>query len=779
MLAGQRQALPEEGRMTAVFEREIGALRKRVEDPRLVRGEGQYVDDLRMPGTLEVAFVRSDYAHAKIGRIDLSAAEAAPGVVAVWDGSRVKDATRMANTIAIEEKNVSPLPPLAQGVVTLAGYPVVLVAAESRYAARDAAALVEIDYEPLPVVTSPEEALKDGAPLVWPELGTNVAYHFVREGGDVDGVFADAEHTLSLRLVHSRLAQVPMEPRGILASYDRANDLLTVWRSTQSPFGTRGTLAQVTGRPPSSIRVIAPDVGGGFGAKGGLYPDELAVVLLALQLDRPVRWTSTRMEDLLFTMQGRDQINLVDVAYTGEGVLTGLKVKTIHNVGGVLLTHGAAPPLRVRDFATGAYRFVAHRAEAYGVYTNTGPTGPYRGAGRPEAAYVAEQAVEAVAKALGLDPIDARRRNFIRPEQFPYKTPIGSVYDSGDYELATARALELAGYERLRAEQQQRRAAGEVVGVGVATTIEVSAQGTEYGSVEIQPDGSIVAKTGSSSHGQGHETSFAQVVADRLGVPFEKITVQHGDTATMPRGGGTGGSRSLVVGGSALSKASDAVIEKALKVAAAMLEVSVDDLSFVRGGVQVQGAPERRLELGEIAQAAQEGIGLPEGERGLKDDADFSAEVSAIPFAATVVVVRIERETGRVHVERMVVVDDIGTVVNPLIVYGQIAGGVTQGIAEAFYEHLEWDSEGQPLTATLQDYAVPTAHMVPDFEIAMTETRSPYNPIGAKGVGESGCVSAPPAITNAVLDALEPFGVQGIHMPFTSEKLWRAVNGRA
>ncbi|MGE3910742.1 MAG: xanthine dehydrogenase family protein molybdopterin-binding subunit, partial [Chloroflexota bacterium] len=574
--------------MTVVHDPEIGAFRKRVEDPRLVRGEGQYVDDFRLPGTLEVQFVRSDYAHAKINRVDISAAAAHPGVVAVWDGERVKDATRMANTIAIEDKNVSPLPPLAHGMVTMAGYAVAMVAAETRYQARDAAALIEVDYEPLPVVTDPEKAMKDGAPLVWPELGTNVAYHFVKDGGDVDGVFASAEHTLSLRLQHSRLAQVPMEPRGILASYDRANDMLTVWRSTQSHFGTRGSLAQALGRPASSIRVIAPDVGGGFGAKGGLYPDELAVVMLALTLDRPVRWTSTRMEDLLFTMQGRDQINLVDVAYTSNGILTGLKVKTIHNVGGVLLTHGAAPPLRVRDFATGAYRFVAHRAEAYGVYTNTGPTGPYRGAGRPEAAYVAEQAVEAVANALGLDPVDARRRNFIHPEQFPYKTPIGSVYDSGDYELATSKALEMAGYEALREEQRQARARGEIMGIGVATTIEVSAQGSEYGSVEIQPDGSIVATTGSSSHGQGHETSFAQVVSDRLGVAFEKISVRHGDTATMPRGGGTGGSKSLVVGGSALSKASDAVIEKAVKVAAAMLEVSVEDLSFVRGGVQVQ-----------------------------------------------------------------------------------------------------------------------------------------------------------------------------------------------
>ena len=377
-------------------------------------------------------------------------------------------------------------------------------------------------------------------------------------------------------------------------------------------------------------------------------------------------------------------------------------------------------------------------------------------------------------------PIEARRRNFIRPEQFPYKTPGGSVYDSGDYELATARALEMAGYEQLREEQRQARERGEIMGIGVATTIEVSGQGSEYGSVEIEPDGSIIAKTGSSSHGQGHETSFAQVIADRLGVPFEKIRIVHGDTETMPRGGGTGGSRSLVVGGSALSKASDAGDREGGQGGGG-------DAGSLAGrpGVRARrcpGAGRAGAAAGawrRSRQAAKEGVGLPEGERGLKDDTDFSAEVSAIPFAASVAVVKIERETGRVKLDRMIVVDDIGTVVNPLIVYGQIAGGLAQGVAESLYEHLEWDSEGQPLTATLQDYAVPTAHMVPNFELDMTITQTPYNPIGAKGVGESGCVSAPPAITNAVLDALAPFGITDIGMPFTrAEGLARAARRR-
>ncbi len=757
--------------------REVGAHRKRVEDPRLVQGHGQYVDDFRLPGTLEVALVRGTHAHARIRRVDLEAARNAPGVVAVWDGARVKDTPRLPNRVAIEEKHVSPLPVLAHEHVTMVGYPVAAVVATDRYLARDAAALVEVEYEPLPVVTSPERALEPDAPILHPSLGTNLAYHLVKEGGDVEGVFATAKHTLSLRLVHSRLAQVPMEPRGILASYDRDADLLTVWRSTQSPFGTRDGLSIALQRPAESVRVIAPDVGGGFGAKGSVYPDELVAVLLAMELGTPVRWVSTRMEDLQFTMQGRDQVNLVDVAFDDDGIMNGLKVRTIHNLGGVMMSPVAAPPLRVSDFATGAYGFRAHRAEGFGVYTNTPPTGPYRGAGRPEAAFVAERAVEEVARFLGLDRLEVRRRNFLRPDQFPYRTPVGSIYDSGNYERALDRALELVGYDHLREEQRQARDRGELLGIGIATTIEVSGQGFEFGSVEVEPDGTVVARTGSSSHGQGHETSFAQVVADQLEVPFERVRILHGDTADIPIGGGTGGSRSMVVGGSAVARAGQSVKQKAIRVAATLLEVAPDDLEYARGGVEVRGAPERRLELARIAEAAREGAGLADGEHGLRDEGQFQADGNAVPFAATIAVVRVDRETGRVQLERLVAVDDIGTVVNPLIVDGQVAGGLTQGIAEALYERIAWDEDGQLLTATLLDYAVPTAEMVPDYEMDLVETPSPFNPLGAKGVGESGCVSAPPAIVNAVLDALAPLGVDlsRLTMPLTSEKLWRAM----
>jgi carbon-monoxide dehydrogenase large subunit len=750
--------------------REVGSHRKRVEDPRLVRGQGCYVDDFRLPGTLEVAFVRSAYAHAELNGVSVEQARRAPGVVAVWTGEDVKDRPRLPSRLKLDQLKLSPLPALADGRVTCVGYPVAIVVADSKSQARDAAELVEVEYAPLPAVTTVEEAMRDGAPLVWPELGTNVAYHVLKQGGDVDGALA-RDRTLSIRVAHSRLAQVPMEPRAILASYDRQADLLTVWRSTQSPFLTRAQLSAVLGRPEESIRVIAPDVGGAFGSKSAVYPDEAAVALLAMQLDRPVRWVSTRIEDLQLTLQGRDQTNLIDVAYTDEGRITALKVRCLFNVGGVLLHPVAAPPLRVTDYGTGAYRIPAYRAEAFGVYTNTSPTGPYRGAGRPEAAMVAEQAVEAVARALGRDPLEVRRTNFLTPDEFPYTTPVGTVYDSGNYERGLRRALELAGYDELRAQQRQVLAAGkELLGIGIATTVEVSGQGQEFGSIEVSADGGIVARTGSSSHGQGHETSFAQVVAESLGVPFEKVRLIHGDTAELPTGGGTGGSRSMVLGGSALAASSEQIKARAVEIAASALEVSTADLVYADGGVHVVGVPERRLSLAEIARLAESANG------GLRHADTFVAPGDAIPFGALVAVVRIQRDTGKVRLERLVAVDDCGTVVNPLIVDGQVAGGLTQGIGEALYEQIVFGPDGQLLTSSLLEYAVPKASMVPEYELDLVETKSPNNPLGAKGIGESGCVSAPPAILNAVLDALEPLGVQRLDMPLTSEKVWRAIH---
>jgi carbon-monoxide dehydrogenase large subunit len=765
---------------TSALDSEIGAHRKRVEDPRLLRGEGQYVADLRLENVAEVAFVRSAYAHARLARVFVQSANQVPGVLAVWTGADVRHLPRLPNRArGVEQHHVSPLPALADTQVTMVGYPLAAVVATDQAIARDARDLVEVDYEPLRPITDAEQAMQPDAPALYSEFGTNVVYSISRGNREqAQQELSDAEQSLHLRIQHSRLAQVPMEPRAIAAVYDRATDHLTVWRSTQSPFLTRNALSVVLGRAESSIRVIAPDVGGAFGAKSSLYPDELTVVLLAMTLDRPVRWVSTRREDLAFTLQGRDQVNLVDAGFTADGQITAMQVRCIHNVGGVQLHPVATPPMRVVDYASGAYRIPTYFAEGLGVLTTTSPTGPYRGAGRPEAAFIAERTIEEVGRTLGLDPVDVRRRNFVRSSDFPYANGAGSVYDSGDYERVLARALEQADYSGLRQRQRQIReeaqAAGKpmpLLGIGIATTIEVSGQGQEFGSVEVAPDGSVIARTGSSSHGQGHETSFAQVVASTLGVPFERVKVLHGDTQETPSGGGTGGSRSLVVGGSALALSSERTKSQAIQIGAGLLEVAVEDVQYVDGGVQVVGVPDRRLTLAQIASAA--------GPGGLRQDDNFAANADAVPFGAAVAVVSIDRETGKVHLERLVAVDDCGTVVNPLIVDGQVSGGLAQGVAEALYEQIVFDDDGQLLTGTLLEYAVPTAEMLPDWELDLVATPSPNNPLGAKGIGESGCVSAPPAVVNAVLDALAPLGLDPVKtpldMPLTPEKIWRTL----
>ena len=757
---------------------EIGAHRKRVEDPRLLRGEGRYVEDLPLSNVAEVAFLRSAYAHARLVHVDVEAARRAPGVLAVWTGEQVRDVPRIPSRArGVTQHHLSPLPPLADGVVTMTGYPLAAVVATDRRLARDAVDLIDVEYEPLPAIASAERALDPDAPLVYPEFGTNLAYTVTKQGGDLAAAFARSERSLQLRLAHSRLAQVPMEPRGIAAHYEPHSDLLTVWRSTQSPFLTRNALSTALRRSEDSIRVIAPDVGGAFGSKSGMYPDELTAVLLAMVLDRPVRWISTRSEDLVCSLQGRDQVNLVDAAFDDDGLITGLQVRCIHNLGGIQLHPIATPPMRVTDYATGAYHIDAYRAEGFGVYTTTSPTGPYRGAGRPEAAFVAERTVEEVGRALGLDPVEVRRRNFIRPDQFPYTNGAGTVYDSGDYERVLNRALKLVDYTGLREKQRHMRAEAHregrplpLFGIGVASTVEVSGQGQEFGSIEVDSSGGITARTGSSSHGQGHETSFAQVVADTLGVPFESVRLLHGDTRETPTGGGTGGSRSLVVGGSALATSAEEIKKQAIQIASGLLEVSADDLAYANGSVHVVGVPDRRLSLGEIARANADG---------LRHADSFVSPGDAVPFGATVAVVNIDRDTGRVRLERLVAVDDCGTVVNPLIVDGQVSGGLAQGVAEALYERVIFDDDGQLITGSLLEYPVPTAEMLPDWELDLVETPSPNNPLGAKGIGESGCVSGPPAVVNAVLDALAPLGFDPLKMPLdmplTSEKVWRVI----
>ncbi len=761
--------------MVTVSGRLLGAPVKRVEDPRFVTGAARYVADIRLPGMLYVAFLRSPHASARIRRLDPSPARALPGVVAVLTGEDIAGLGDMPVNRVVEGMRVPPHPLLARDRVRAVGEPVAAVVAESAAVARDALDLIEVESEPGPAVVDPEEALKPEAPPVHPEFGTNVAYTFGREGGDVEGAFARADRVVRLRIAHSRIAAVAMEPRGALAVPDPATGELTVWISTQSVYNVRNALSAVLGEPDHRIRVIAPDVGGGFGSKGCAYREEVLTAYLARRLGRPVRVAAARNEDLLSTMQAREEVDYVEAAVSRDGRVLGLKVESIYNLGAFLQLSTPMPPLRTPVYCVGAYDIRNVRTRVTAVFTNTVPTGPYRGAGRPEAAFVAERLMDEVARELGLDPAEVRRRNFIRPDQFPYRTATGVVYDSGDYGRALDRALELVDYAGLRAEQARARARGELMGIGLATYIELSAQGWESGAVRVEPSGRVTVLTGSVPHGQGHETAWAQVVADQLGIPLENIRVRWGDTGAVPVGIGTFGSRSGALAGSALVVAAGKVKEKAIRIAAHLLEASPDDLVYEEGRVFVRGAPGRAVTLEQIARAAYSRAPAPGIEPGLEATAYFQAPHEGYSFGAYVAVVWVDPETGVVRLEKLVAVDDCGRVINPMLVEGQIHGGLAQGIGQALLERVAYDENGQLLTGSLVDYAVPRADDLPAFLVDRTETPGPGNPLGVKGVGEAGTIGAPPAIVNAVVDALAPLGVRHIDMPLFPERVLAAI----
>ncbi|MER3397429.1 MAG: carbon monoxide dehydrogenase [Chloroflexota bacterium] len=761
--------------MVTAAGRLIGAPIKRVEDPRFITGGARYVADIRLPGTLSVAFLRSPYASARIRRLDISRARALPGVVAVLTGEDVAGLGEMPVNRVVAGMRVPPHPLLVRDRVRTVGEPVAAVVAETPALARDALELIDAEYEAGSAVVDPEEALKPGAPLVHPEFGTNVAYTFGQEGGDVEGAFARADRVVRLKIAHSRIAAVAMEPRGALAAYDPATGELTVWVSTQSVYNVRNALAAVLGIPDHRIRVIAPDVGGGFGSKGCAYREEVLTAHLARTLGRPVRWVATRSEDLLSTMQAREEVDYVEAAVTADGRLLGLKVESIYNLGAFLQLSTAIPPLRTPVYCVGAYDIPNVRSRVTAVFTNTIPTGPYRGAGRPEAAFVAERLMDTVARELGLDPAEVRRRNFIRPRQFPYRTATGVVYDSGNYEAALDRALELVGYNKLRREQARAREQGKFLGIGLATYVELSAQGWESGAVRVEPSGRVTVLTGAVPHGQGHETTFSQLVADQLGVPVENIRVRYGDTAAVPVGIGTFGSRSAALAGSALVVAAERVKQKALQVAAHLLEASPEDLVYEGGKIFVRGAPGQAVTLEQVARAAYSRAPVPGIEPGLEATAYFQAPQESYSFGAYVAVVKVDPETGVVRLEKMVAVDDCGRVINPLLVEGQVHGGLAQGIGQALLERIAYDENGQLLTGSLLDYALPRADDLPVFIVDKTETPTPNNPLGVKGVGEAGTIGAPPAVVNAVVDALAPLGVRHIDMPLTPERVLRAI----
>jgi carbon-monoxide dehydrogenase large subunit len=760
----------------------VGQPLKRTEDPKLVTGRGQYVEDIKLPGLAHLVFLRSPHAHARVTRIRTDAARTAPGVVRVVTAAELGSLGPLSFMATIPGLKLVPCPYLARDVVDVTGVPVAAVVAESAVLARDAAELIEVDYEPLPPIADPERGLEPGAALAHAELGTNQAFSWPLKGGDVDGAFGRAAHVVKVRLDHNRLAGAPMEPRAVLARYDAGSDELTVWLTTQNPFLSRADLAAVLGFPEQKLRVIAPDVGGGFGVKGPLYREEIVAAKLALEIGRPIRWVSTRTEDLLTTIQARAAVSEAEAAVTADGEIVGLRAKAVFDLGAHLLSLSLVPPMSASTHIFGPYRIQNAELLSLGVYTNTAPTGPYRGSGRPVGVYLIERLMDEAARAAKLDPVEIRRRNFIPPGAFPHRTPFGPAYDSGDYARALDRVVELADYSGLRREQAAARGRGEIMGIGVASYVEsTNVLGWESGLVRVERSGKVTAITGSSPHGQGHETTFAQVIADHLGVAWQDVVVRHGDTLGAPQAIGTFGSRSAGLGGNALAQAAAQVREKGRRLAARLLEASPEDLQVVRGGFQVKGVPEKLVGWDRVGEFAHRGMGLPPQETpGLEATVFFRQDQPSWSFGAGLAVVSIARETGQVRLERFIAVDDCGNAINPLLIDGQIVGGFAQGMGQALLERIVYGEDGQLLTGTFMEYAIPRADDMPELIVDRTVTPSPLNPLGVKGVGEGSACVAPPAIVNAVVDALSPFGVRHIDIPLTSEKIWRALNtGRA
>ena len=761
----------------------VGQRMKRKEDPRLIQGLAHYVDDLALPGQLYAAFLRSPYAHARLQRIDRSAAERAPGVVAVLVGEDVRGVLGMIPTAsALPELKVPPHPPLAIEEVNHVGEPVAVVVADDRYRARDAVDLIEVDYEPLPAVTDPEKALEKNSPRVHAQFKDNQACLWKVEAGFPDKAFAKAAHVVRQRFVNQRLIPVAMEPRGVLASYDAGAEQLTVWSSTQITHLLRTQLAAMLNVPEMRVRVIAPEVGGGFGSKLNVYGEEALIAHLAMKLGRPVKWIETRRENFLATIHGRDQINDVEAAVTKDGRILALKVRLTADLGAYHQLLTAVIPTLTGLLLLGCYKIPAVKIEYVGVFTNKMATDAYRGAGRPEATFLIERMVDLVALDLGIDPVEVRRKNFPRPKDFPYSTPTGVIYDSGNYEATLKKALEQVDYTKLREEQKRLWKQGRYLGIGLSTYVEICAMGPssampaggwESGTVRIEPTGKVTVLTGASPHGQGQETSFAQIVADELGISPEDVIVTHGDTQAVPYGIGTFGSRATAVGGTAMFLSLQKLKQKLARMAGHLLKVDPKRIEIGEGKLFVKGSPKKSKTFLEVVQAAYMAKTLPAGfEPGLEATTFFEPSNFTFPFGAHVCVVEVDAETGDVHIRRYVAVDDCGNVINPLLVDGQVHGGIVQSLGQALLEEAVYDENGQLVTGELMDYAIPRAGDVPRLETARTVTPSPVNPMGVKGVGEAGTIAATPAVVNAVVDALRPLGVRDIRMPLKRERIW-------
>ncbi|MEO6880339.1 MAG: xanthine dehydrogenase family protein molybdopterin-binding subunit [Mycobacteriaceae bacterium] len=782
---------------TTASSREIGKSRLRKEDARLITGRTRWTDNITLPGMLHLAMLRSPFAHATITSIDITEAKAMPGVMAVYTGADFAETQgSLPCAWAVTPDMKSPAhPSIAVDTVHFAGEIVAIVVGRTQTEAIDALDGIDVDYDELPAVLDMEAALAEGADLVHPDLGTNKCALWVFDsaeagtGTSVEDAISAAEVVVTRRFRQQRLIPAFMEPRSVVC--DPNGDQLTLWSATQVPHIVRTMMSMTLGLPEHKVRVIAPDVGGGFGGKLQMTPEEVIAVLTARRLSKPVKYTESRSESMLAGHHGRDQIQDITITAGRDGVVTGLKVELMANMGSYLGLVTPGVPILGAFMFNAIYKFPAYHFACTNVFTNMTWTDAYRGAGRPEATFGIERIMDELAVELGMDPLELRRKNWITHSEFPFSTVAGLTYDSGDYEKATARAVELFDYDGLRAEQQRRRDSGDVkqIGIGVSTFTEMcglapsrvlgslnyGAGGWEHAAIRMLPTGKVEVVTGISPHGQGHETGFSQIVADRLGVPFEDVELLHGDTQTSPKGLDTYGSRSLVVGGIAVVKAADKVIEKARPIAAHLLECSVDDLEFTGGRFSVKGT-DAGVGITDIALAVFAAHNLPDGvEPSLDSQATFDPENFNYPHGTHLCAVEVDTETGFVSVLNYSCVDDVGKVVNPMLVEGQIHGGIAQGMAQALYEEGVYDDGGTLLTGTFADYLLPSAVDLPNFTTETTETLCTTNPLGVKGVGEAGTIASTPAVVNAVLDAVRQFGVTDVKMPCSPQRVWRAL----
>ena len=765
----------------------LGQSLKRAEDPRLITGQGSFVDDINLPGMLHVAVLRSPHAHARVKSIDTAAASSAPGVVAVLTAEDIEGVLQHVPTgISVYEGKFDHLeapehPVLARGKVCYVGQPVAMVVAQDPNLARDALELIQTDYEPLAPILDPLEIVNKDTIPIHDEVGTNLGLRVRHQGGDLDAAFDQADRVIRQSYHLQRLAPAPMEARGVAADYRREEKLLTVWDSTQRPHWVRRFLAQILNLPESEIRVLAQDVGGGFGEKGCVFPEEIAIPYLSLSLGRPVKWVEDRQENMI-TFHGRGHTAEVAAAVKSDGTILGMRVRIYVDLGAYFYLSTPAAPTLASERLPGPYKTPAMDVEVLGVITNRAPTGAYRGAGGPEAAFSVERTVDLIAQELGLDPAEVRRKNLIQPDAFPYDTPTGITYDSGNYQKVFDRALELADYPAWRERSKQGNQPNEpLIGVGLAAVTKGSgAHGerrTDHARVVIDESGLVSVYSGVSPHGQGTETTFTQIVSDELGVTPSDVEMFHSDTQLFPVGGGTGASRGITVGGSTVYTVLQDAREKLVRIAAHLLECPPADVEMREGRVFRKGTPSSSIPFSQVAAAAyDEELLPPDVEPGLEFNATYTLPDNPYAFGTHVVVVEVDRDNGAVKILKYVAVHDAGRILNPMLAEGQIHGGLAQGLGQALMEGMEFTPEGQPLTGSFMDYAMPKAQDMPDLTLDTFETLSPLNPLGAKGIGELPTVAAPAAITNAVIDALYSTGVRHIDTPLTPEKIWRALN---